>query len=181
MKDEELMWSLKGTRELLNTPIFRVIGQEEESYTGVTGEYIAFEARDWVITIPVLEDDFVMVRQFRHATGTLSTEFPGGVMDAGEQPADSAARELREETGFVAGKMKHLASLSPNAALFKNRIHIYLAEDLKATGKQDLDADEFVDYMRISRKEVIRNFGEGEYSHGLMATALAFYLREQMA
>lgn len=178
MKDDrELIWRVESTEQLLHTPIYDVIRQSEVSATGVRGDYIAISAPDWAMVIPVYKDSFVMVRQWRHSMLALTTEFPGGVVDAGEDPARSAARELYEETGFKAGRLTHLGSVSPNPALFGNRFHVYLAEELTPTGEQELDDDELLTYSLVPVDEVIRSYGSSEYAHALMGTALALYMK----
>lgn len=177
MDDKDLIWNVQSSRRLLHTPVFDVTAQRERSAAGMEGEYVAIQAPDWVMTIPVYRDCFVMVRQWRHAARQLSTEFPGGVNDPGEPPAATAARELKEETGFSAGKLTCLGVCSPNPALFCNRFYVYLAEELIPTGTQNLDEDELLSYELIPISQVIAAFGSEEYPHALMGTALAFYLR----
>ncbi len=177
MTDKQLKWTTIATRRLLHTPVFDVIAQTEESGTGITGEYVAVEAPDWVVVIPVYGDSFVMVRQWRHAEENMTWEFPGGVMNEGEDPAETAARELFEETGFKAGKITKLGRCSSNPALFKNHFTVFLAEDLEPTGEQHLDDDELVNYTLMPREKVIDSFGSREFSHAFMGTALAFYFR----
>ena len=177
MNDNDLKWEIKGSRELLHTPVFDVYGQAEISATGIEGDYIAIDAPDWVMVIPEYQGSVVMVRQWRHAAQRLTLEFPGGVIDGGEDPREAALRELGEETGFEVGEMIHLGSVSPNAALFKNSFHIYLARDLKPTGDQKLDDDELLDFSLVPVEEVIGSYGEGELVHALMGTALALYMR----
>ena len=180
MTDESLKWTIEETKLLLHTPVFDVLEQKERSAAGPSGAYVAMTAPDWVMVIPVLGENFVMVRQWRHAAKRLTTEFPGGVRDGDEDPAETAARELLEETGFRAGKLTKLGACSPNPALFANTFYCYLAEELVPTGEQHLDADELLNYELRPIPEVIAAFGSEEYSHALMGTALAFYLRNQM-
>ena len=178
-RDQGLRWETTAVRPLLRTPVYEVLEQEEVSATGVRGNYVAIQAPDWVMTVPVYQGSFVMVRQWRHSADRLTTEFPGGVADSGEDPAVTAARELEEETGFRAGRLIHLGTVNPNPALFKNRFHCYLAEELSPTGTQHLDADELLRYQLIPVDRVIAAYGSPEYCHGLMGTALAFYLRHR--
>ena len=121
-----------------------------------------------------------MVKQWRHGEKALSIEFPGGVIDEGESPEDGARRELKEETGAVAGKLVHLGTVNPNPALFANHFHIYCAKDLDFTGTQNLDSDEFLDYMLMDQKEVIKKMGSKEFPHALMASALCLYLASEI-
>lgn len=183
-QDKTLTWELINKEQILHTPVFDVNNQIEKSATGIEGKYVSIDAPDWVIVIPSINDDkgddFLMVRQWRHSSLSLSTEFPGGVVDEGEDVAVSGQRELLEETGYKAGKFTKLGQLSPNPALFSNQVHIYLAEDLEHVAEQRLDDDEVLKYMRISKKEVIDQFGTGEYTHGLMGLALGLYLRKLM-
>ncbi len=177
MNDKELKWTIKSTEKLLETAVFDVYGQEESSGAGISGLYIAVDAPEWVLTVPVYNGCFVMVRQWRHAENSMTVEFPGGVAERGEDPKETAVRELREETGFIAGKITSLGSCSPNPALFRNHVHFFLAEDLTPTGEQHLDADEFLNCQLIPVEDVIKGFGTGEMTHAFTGTAIAFYLR----
>jgi hypothetical protein len=57
-----------------------------------------------------------------------------------------------------------------------NRVHFFLAEDLRDTGNRNLDADEYVDVEIIPVETVIRGMGKPPYIHSLMATALMLYV-----
>ena len=176
MYEERLKWTTLGRKQLLHTPVYDVYSQRERSATGIEGDYVAIDAPDWVMTILLYQGKFVMVRQWRHSAEALSLEFPGGVADPGEDPAVTARRELEEETGFRVGKLTHLGTVNPNPALFKNRFHCYLAEDLRPTGDLHLDPDELLNCELVDVDQVLAGYGGPEYCHALMGTALAFYL-----
>ena len=176
MNERQLEWEILGHRQLLHTPVYDVIAQDERSATGIDGTYVAIDAPDWVMTVPVYQGQFVLARQWRHSAQRLTTEFPGGVRDMRESPEQTAARELWEETGFRAGKLTPLGVVNPNPALFRNRFYVYLAEELEPTGKQSLDPDELLSWELRPIDDVLSAYGSPEFSHALMGTALALWL-----
>lgn len=178
-EDEKLKWKTLNEKLVLKTVVFDVTVHENQSSSGVKGDYYVMKAPDWVITIPEKDGKFLMVKQWRHGEKALSVEFPGGVIDKGEEPEVAAARELLEETGCKAGKLTKLGKVNPNPALFSNHVHIFLAEDLTPTGKQELDADEFINCMELSKKEVMEGMGTEQFPHGLMAMALCLYMKHK--
>ena len=169
---QNLEWKIENERELLKTVVFTVNETTSISPKGEEGHYIIMDAPDWVIVIPEIDGNFLMVKQWRHANNSLSIEFPGGVINPGEEPAVAAKREMEEETGYRAEKLTYLGNANPNPALMKNRVHFFAAENLKKIGLQHLDADEFVEFMEIPCAEVYEKIGSPEYPHALMMAAL---------
>lgn len=174
--DDKLKWKTGEKKELLKTVVFDVNSFHNVSASGVEGDYIILDAPDWVIVIPEKDEKFLMVKQWRHGEKKLSIEFPGGVIDEGEDPETAAKRELEEETGYKAGKLTKLGSYNPNPALFSNHTHVYLAEDLIPTGEQHLDHDEFINCMELAKGEVLEGMGTEQFPHALMSSALCLYL-----
>ena len=176
-EDDKLKWTEGEPKELLKTVVCKVTSRHNTSYDGTEGDYIIMEAPDWVIVIPEKDDNFLMVKQWRHGESALSVEFPGGVIDKGEKPEQAARRELEEETGCRAGKLIKLGSVNPNPALFSNHVHFYLAQELSATGKQHLDEDEFINCMELSKEEVLNGMGTEAFPHAIMGMALSLYIK----
>lgn len=176
MSDENLIWTELKREELFKTPVYTVMQTTSRGPDGQEGNYIVTEAPDWVIVIPEFEDSFLMVKQWRHGERSLSIEFPGGVAEKDENFEEAARRELREETGAEAGKMTLLGVFNPNPALFSNHVHVYLAQDLTLGGSQNLDKDEFVNFMKIKKQEAYALLGTKQAPHALMLSALALYL-----
>jgi 8-oxo-dGTP pyrophosphatase MutT (NUDIX family) len=172
-----LCWKPLDKRVLQKTPIGSLCEIDSLSPENEKSKYIVLDAPDWVIVIPELEDSFLMVEQWRHGANQLCKEFPGGVIDRGETPEQGALRELLEETGYKPGKLTKLGSMSPNPAIMSNHVHFFLAQDLEKVGNQDLDSDEYVKFFKERKAHVIKNMGSSVYQHGLMASALMFYLR----
>lgn len=96
----------------------------------------------------------VMVRQYRNALDRMTIEIPAGARDyAGEPTMECAKRELREETGYQAGKLEYLMTLRTAIAYCDELIDIYVATEL-SRGEQDLDEDECVEVLEFEIDEL---------------------------
>jgi ADP-ribose pyrophosphatase len=83
------------------------------------------------VAVPLLADGrVILVRQLRYPIGTDVLELPAGKLAPGEDPARCAARELTEETGWVAGRLAHLASILTTPGFCDEVLHLFIAEDL---------------------------------------------------
>ena len=105
-EDDKLKWTEGEPKTLLKTVVCKITERHNISSDGVEGDYIIMDAPDWVIVIAELEDKFLMVKQWRHGEAALSIEFPGGVIDKGENAEEAARRELKEETGILVSDLK---------------------------------------------------------------------------
>jgi ADP-ribose pyrophosphatase len=103
----------------------------------------------------------LMVKQFRHPVREITYEIPAGKLAMGENPLACVKRELEEETGFRAKKIKRLISFWPTAAFANEIIHIYLATGL-VKGKQNLDEDEFLGCEAWPLAKILRYIKTGK-------------------
>lgn len=184
MSDVDLIWKPGEPELVFSVPIVDVYKVESRSPDGKqTGTYYRIKPKDGVIVVPVLKKDgrdfFVMVRQWRHGNERITTEFPSGIIEGGEEPSAAAARELREETGFSAGKFVFRGRVFQNPAIMYNTCHIFTAESLSDAGDASPDKDEYIERILVPVEKLKREIGTGEFSHALTAASLFFHLRGQ--
>ncbi|NIZ19285.1 NUDIX hydrolase [Entomospira culicis] len=184
MQDKKLIWQEKSRKKGGEYRIFTVDAVERVHEDGASNTFFAIESQPWITVIPLIKEDgvekFVMVRQFRHGSATITTEFPAGIVDIGENPVEAAQRELNEEVAYRSHKVTFLGANNPNPALFTNHMHIFLAEDLTLLPNQELDPDERIEIVKIPVTTVLETMGYGEMDHALMVMALFWYQRHLM-
>jgi ADP-ribose pyrophosphatase len=106
-------------------------------------------------------DEVSLLHQFRHAAGGFIWEIPAGVLQDGEKPVECASRELREETGLIAGELESLGSILTTPGFCDERIYLFLARHCHAT-EQELDADEILTVSRFPLSTTLDMIRRGE-------------------
>ncbi len=130
-------------------------------------------SRDWVLALPVTKDGrLVMTRQWRFGARRVSMEPPGGIIDAGEDPAAAATREAEEETGFIGGRAELLGTCSPNPAIQSNRCHFVLIEGVAPGGRTDPDEHEEIQVLALRPEAALAALSSDEGAHALALLAL---------
>jgi ADP-ribose pyrophosphatase len=107
------------------------------------------------IIIPMLDDETVLLeRQYRYPLKRHFYELPAGKIDAGEDPLETARRELKEECGYQANVWQHLTTLHPCIGYSDERIELYLARELAHVGNA-LDDGEFLELVPLPVREAL--------------------------
>ena len=182
---------ITNSRKLLNDyRIFKTYSVKRESpLTGVSGEFFLVDPPKWMMIIPVLQNSegvecFLMVKQYRHGSDSVTLEFPAGMVDPGEEVLGTAVRELSEETGYESNNIIKLGSINPNPAFMTNSTTTFLARDLVKTSQQSLDEHEEIETVLVPIEEFDNMIGESTNSSSLVNSAITlqaylFYLKHE--
>lgn len=118
----------------------------------------------------------LMVRQFRYPYKKEIWEIPAGKINKGEDPEQTARRELKEEGGIQAEKMEKLFEVYPSPGYTEEIIHIFKAEGLKETDIH-LDEDEFLSGKWFEKEDLKSMIESGEIKDGKTLIALLSILK----
>lgn len=170
-------WELVGTEHLQDCAVFQVHRTLTRSpRSGEVHSFYRIDASDWVNVVPLTAaDEVVMVRQWRHGVGEITLEIPGGIVDPGETPAQAAARELLEETGFRADGIEPIGVVNPNPALFGNRVHTFLAPGARRVAEVANEGQEETVVELVPVSEIPARLRSGEIDHALVIAALHWF------
>jgi ADP-ribose pyrophosphatase len=166
MEDAEL-----ARREVLLESPKRFVRDELVMPDGERVDWFYVDTPPSALVIPVTAaGNLVMVRQYRYNLREHVTEFPAGIIADGEKPADAAARELAEETGYA---LEPGAVLEPLGAWYSlpsettKRTHVFLARPVRRVGTPVLDT-EIERYFDMSVEEI--PVGEAQAALGTRIT-----------
>lgn len=175
-------WITTQEKVEYTTKIFKVLKRamkiESENHES---EFAIVEAPDWINVIALTENnEIVLVEQYRYGIDKPTLEFPGGMVDEGEDPLETSERELLEETGFSGDEWYDLGAVSSNPAFLTNYTYTYLVRNCKRIADQKLDGNERINVQIIPFEDFLELVKNGTVHHSLVVAGLAkFMLSEQ--
>lgn len=132
---------------------------------------------NWAQILPITSDGHaVLVKQYRHGIQRVTIEVPGGLVDPGEDPAVAAMRECFEETGYRAREALPLGVVTPNPALFTNRLFSFYATNVERQRAVQNTSTELTEPFLVRVSDLPRMLETGEIDHALVAATLWRYL-----
>ncbi|MET0624201.1 MAG: NUDIX hydrolase [Pyrinomonadaceae bacterium] len=180
--DSRLAWRRERSEQMADCRVFKVRRDlSADPRGGGVHDFYVIEAPDWINVIPLTEaGEVVFIELYRHGTEEISLEIPGGMVDPGEEPHQTAARELLEETGYEAREVVFLGRTRPNPAIQDNWIHTFLARDCVYRHEPLNHGTEQTRVRLVTRESVPALVAGGEISHALVVTAFHWLgLRER--
>jgi ADP-ribose pyrophosphatase len=166
---------------LLTTPRFRVESVSRVSPDGTVRQREVVRHPGAVAILPLVDDRHVcLIRNFRPAVGRTLIELPAGTLEPGEDPAQTALRELQEETGYQAGHLSLLSSFFLSPGILDERMHLFVATKL-IPGTPRREPGEEIENLVVPWEEAIAMVHAGRIEDAKTLLGLLLYQARPVA
>jgi ADP-ribose pyrophosphatase len=161
-----------SSRRVFSGSVFDVV---VENWNGRDRDIVVHPGSTAIVAVD--PDGYVtLVRQLREPVRKRLLELPAGTLEEGEEPLASARRELEEEVGLVGGRWRELAAFYTTPGFCRERMHVFLAEELDQ-GEARPEEDEEFEVVRWRIDEIRSRLGELEDAKTI--AGLLLFLRER--
>ncbi len=174
MVPEGMKWKSLESKQVFKSGLVSIDQEKCEMPDGrIMPSYYILRFPEWVNIVPITRDNkIVLIKQYRHATGQIHWEVPGGAVNRGEDPKLGALRELEEETGYTTQNIEQVAENFPNPALQDNKIYTFLAIDCAVKGPQNLDPFEDIEVELMDVSRLRKALEDGMFNHNIVVASL---------
>jgi 8-oxo-dGTP pyrophosphatase MutT (NUDIX family) len=149
-------WKLIKETDVSPSKWFPVMRHTVELPDGtIIDDYFISPLGDVVMVLPVtVNNEIVLVRQYKHAVGEILIELPAGFRQPGKTLEESALAELEEETGIRTGtdNLVYLGKTANNPTKTTNITHAYLERNLEFNSRQHFDNTEHIEIFKAAPK-----------------------------
>ena len=168
-------WKKTGSKPVGDFRIFKIRSDTSVNpRTGKEHDFYVLDSVNWVNVIALTPDrKLVMIHQYRHGSGTVELEIPGGMMDPHEtDPVVAAIRELREETGYEGDNARVLGKIHSNPAILSNATYTVLIENCHLKHGVEFDHGEDLATQLVTMAEIPQLVADEKIGHSLVVVAL---------
>ena len=175
------MSEIISEEEVFKGPRFNVVRKHIITSEGNKEVRDIVNPGDASVILPINENnEVVFVCQLRESVGKICIELPAGMVDPGEDPKDTAKRELEEETGIIANNIEYLTTMYPSTGYTSEKVHIYLATDFEE-GHVHLDeGEEIVEIKKIPFEKCLEKAINGELTNASQIIAILLYAQKYL-
>lgn len=165
-------WKILETREVyadrfVQVELDKVIRPDEQ-----LGQHVVVQMKPGVCVLPLDDQGWVhLTSEFHYAIGRISLEGVSGGIEPGEDPLETAKRELQEELGLVAQTWQPLVRLDPYTTIIRSPVQLYLATRLSHAGAEP-EGTELIEIVSLPLQRAIELIHRGEITHAPTCVAL---------
>ncbi len=173
-------WSVVKSHYVVKDSWITVRADECETENGaLISPYYVLEYPDWVNVVALNDrDEILVIHQYRHGIGKVTTEIPGGAVETTDvSPQAAAERELLEETGCCARHISLVGAISPNAASHTNQVHCFLATETKHLSPPQDRAEEEIAFEFVDIGTLMTFIDNGSFSQSMQIASIFLSLR----
>lgn len=158
------MWKIKSTERILDSEFVKVDKDDVTlSHGREIKDFYKVTIKDCAAIVAITEDNHIILKEeYRHCYGEELVEIPAGVLEDGEDPLETAKRELEEETGYRSEKWTYLGKTVESSAKLTNYMYIYLAEDCRKVSNQKLDYGEDIEVIEVEFEKAVEMIMDNE-------------------
>jgi 8-oxo-dGTP pyrophosphatase MutT (NUDIX family) len=171
-------WKTLSEKEVYSNPWIKISHHEVINPSGGKGIYGVVHFQNTAIGVVPVDDELhtYLVGQFRYTLNEYSWEIPEGGGPEGEEPAITAVRELREETGLEAETLELLGKIHTSNSVTDEVGYIFLAKDLKQLDASPEETED-ITVRRIPLAQAVEMVESGEITDSLSMTGILLAAR----
>ena len=166
-------------RQLLQARKFRVVERTEQRAGGPVRQEIILHPGAVAIIPVVAENRICLIKNRRMAVGETLLELPAGTRESNESPLATAARELREETGFTADTMLPLGACWMSPGILQEQVFFFVARGL-TEGATALEEDEQIENQILRQSDALEMIFDGRIKDAKTIVGLLLFERTEI-
>jgi len=151
--------------------------EDEETFVRAKREVVVHPGAVTILPfLDVREGSIILIRNRRYSIGQILLELPAGTLEKNEDPINCAGRELLEETGYLAARLKPLLNFYTSPGILSEKMYAFAAYDLEKAHTA-LEPGEDIELLETTLDEAIAMIRDGRIHDGKTMATLLLYDR----
>ena len=159
-------WNIKSSQDIYADSYVQLRLDQVVRPDGGDGQHVVVGMKPGVCVLPIDRDDHVILtREFHYGIGRMSDEGVSGGIEPGEDPAETARRELQEELGLAAAELEWFSTVDPFTTIVVSPTRLYFARDLTRV-EASPEGTELIESVRMPLEDAKSAVLNGRITHG---------------